>query len=47
MVGLAPTSMGMLFLTIGLCAVYMAALVWFMIGKKGKERKKSPGNAGD
>lgn len=38
MVGLAPTSMGMLFLTIGLCAVYMAALVWFMVGKHKKKK---------
>ena len=40
MVGLAPNSMGMLFLTIGLCVVYLAALVWFMIIRKPGKAKK-------
>ena len=38
MVGLAPRSVGMLFLTFGLCIAYMALLVWFMIGKRREKR---------
>lgn len=34
LVGLAPNSTLMLFVTIALCAIYLAALVWFMVGKK-------------
>jgi len=42
LIGLAPSSQGMLWLTIGLCAVYLALLVLFMVGKKGllKGRKQ-------
>jgi ESS family glutamate:Na+ symporter len=41
LIGLAPTSMGMLFLTMGLSIAYMAALVWFMLRKqKGKRASK-------
>ena len=34
LIGLAPTSQGMLFLTIGLCAVYLFLLLLFMLGRK-------------
>ena len=33
LIGLAPQSTAMLFLTVGLCIVYMAALMWFILGK--------------
>ena len=34
LVGLVPNSIAMLLVTIVLCAIYLAALVWFMVGKK-------------
>ncbi len=34
LVGIAPNSIFMLLLTIALCAVYLLALVWFILGKK-------------
>ncbi len=41
MIGLAPNSMGMLLLTLFLCLIYLAALVWFMIIRKDGARKKN------
>lgn len=35
LIGLAPTSQGMLFLTLGLCVVYLGLLLLFMLGRKG------------
>ncbi|MDD4080197.1 MAG: hypothetical protein PHP02_02130 [Eubacteriales bacterium] len=40
LIGLAPTSEGMLWLTIGLCAAYWAALVLFMVGKRALRQAK-------
>lgn len=33
LIGLAPQSTGMLFLTVGLCIVYMAVLMLFALGR--------------
>lgn len=42
LIGLAPTSQGMLFLTIGLCAVYLGLLLLFMLGRKGLFKRNRP-----
>ncbi len=42
LIGLAPTSQGMLFLTIGLCVVYLALLLLFMLGRKGMFKRSKP-----
>mgnify|MGYP000886621492 CR=1 FL=1 len=39
LVGLAPNSNLMVWVTIGLCLVYLAALLWFMVGKRSKKEK--------
>lgn len=41
LVGLAPNSMAMLLVTILLCALYLAALVWFLTGKRFSARKNT------
>ncbi len=40
LIGLAPGSQGMLFLTLGLCAVYLLLLLLFMLGRGGLFRSK-------
>ena len=40
LVGLAPNSTALLFLTIGLCILYLAALIWFLIGRRFQEKKQ-------
>ena len=44
LIGLAPDSDAMLFLVVGLCAVYLAALLLFMLragtGRRRKRREK-------
>ena len=47
LIALAPQSDLLLFLTIGICAVYMVVLLWFMfwLNKKGMEQEKLPPSA--
>ena len=39
LIGLAPNSTAMLFVTIGLCLLYLAALVWFMTARSFRQGK--------
>ncbi|HSK67784.1 MAG TPA: sodium:glutamate symporter [Candidatus Limnocylindria bacterium] len=41
LIGLAPVSQPLLFVTILLCAAYMAALVWFLVGRRRKAAAKA------